>query len=918
MPEALELFVRSMNEARADDDPARGAVVMTNFGSLWLDLGEYEHAHTALEPALAVHRGYGDRIGEQRTLLALCGAYSGLFRHREALDCGRRAVRLGEVMNDQVGLAAAHNQLGDAALRAGRLSEALDHVQAAEANYREHGPARDLAAALNNLGGVLHGLGRLAEAEAALREALPLHRADRDVDAQVTALNTLGWVLRDLGQPEQALLELRDAGRLARESGKPMLIGAAAQHLGEVYLSLDRVDDAVEELRVAHRAAESIGDTGTVGAAANSLAHALLAAGRPAAAVAAARQAAVSAAEAALPAAEASARINLAMAELQHGDVEAATVAAARALELAVAVGDERSQAVAISVAAGIRLAAADPAGAADLLTAAASRLERLGADLEAAAAVALLAEAHRDLGRIDEAVAGFEHAMATVESIRAGVLDEDLRALFFSSTIDIPQRYARLLVGANRPADALRVVERGRARVLADRMAELNGPVRDIDPRIAERRAALHAELLVVERELAHLLRAAAVDPAELAAVRDRRRSLVLELRTNTAALRSTRPRLAELLDPQVPDSTQLHSVLGDAALVEYVLGEQESLLIAATADGVEAYVLPARAVIERMVSELRAAVRTDQPSYPHGHTLYRLLIEPAGTLIGDRDLVVVTDGGLHDLPFGLLLTREVVDPAPEYRRLPYLIRERGLSQLPSITVAGLIGGRSAFGFDRQFVALGDPVSPEAPKLPFTRREIWRIARLFDPDLPADQPEAYDGPTTVIRTGAAATKTEIQRLTTGPDAMRCRYLHLATHGHLDPVRPEFSGLLFSTCDGLPTPDPTWRGYEVLDAQLAGTLVVLSACETALGRALAGEGVLGLGRSFIYAGASAVIASLWPVPDASTSQFMEHLYRRLVDGDPPAVALRQAQLAMLDVASRPRQWAGFITVGTPR
>lgn len=915
--EALEFFVRALDRAREDDDAAGGAVVMTNFGTVLLDIDEFDHALTALEPALVVHREHGDRIGEQRTLLALCGVYSALFRHREAVDCGRRAVRLGETLGDPQGLAAANNQLGNAARRAGLLAEALDRYRAAAAIHRRHGPTGGLAAALNNVGGVSHGLGRLAEAAAALREALPLHRAAHDVAGRVSAHNTLAWVLRDLGEPEQALLELREAEQLARESGDPLLVGAVAQHLGGVYLAVGRVDDAVEELRTADRMAGSSGSVWAVGAAANSLGRALLAAGDTAAAVEATRRAAELAAEVDIPAAEAVARLNVALAELQDGDPDAAALAVGRAMGLAVTVDDRYTQAAAIAVGGRVASARGDPVQAADLLSAAVQRFEQLGSDLGAAVARADLAEAYRDLGRIDDAVAAFERAISTVESVRAGVLDEDVRATFLSSAADVPQRYARLLVAVNRPADALRVVEQARARVLTDRMAQLNGPGRDLDPRTAARRVELHAELLAAERELEKLLRVRHVDPAEVAAVRDRRRASVLALRTITTALRSARPRLAELLYPQVPDLAEVRRrVLGEAVLMEYVLGERESLLIAATADAVEAHVLPTRAEIERRVIELRAAVIAYRPSYAHGHELYRMLIAPADALIGDRDLVVVADGVLNDLPFGLLLTREVADGAWEYRSLPYLIRDRSISMLPSITVAGLMKDRSPTDFDHQLVAFADPQSPGADRLPFTRREVWRIAGLLDPDLPQDRPERYDGSTTLIRTGPAATKSEIMRLTAGPSAVSCRYLHLATHGLLDPVRPEYSGLMFSAGDERAGSDGTWRGYEVLEAALPGTVVVLSACETALGRTLAGEGVQGLSRSFLYAGAAAVVASLWRVPDAATARFMVHLYRYLRDGEPPASALRQAQLAMLDAAAaHPRLWVGFTVTG---
>lgn len=923
--EAVGLLNQALQRARADDDQAGAALVLTNLGAVLLDVDEYGHAVVALQAALPVHRDLGDRVGEQRTLLGLCGALSSLYRHREALDHGRRAVALADALGDAEGLAAAHNQLGNAARRAGLTIEALENYRAAATLYRKHGPVAELAAALNNIGGLEHSLGRLTEAADALEEALPLHRTANDIGGQVSAENTMAWVLRDRGQPEEALLRLKASGRLAQASGNPHLLGATAQRVGGVYFALGRIDEAIEEYRTAGRVARALDRPWAVGAAANSLSRALLAAGDTAAAVEQAEHAAELAARIAVPAAEAVAQVNLAIARLRAGATDDAAVAAERAMRISVEIGDRHTQAVALGVAGRIAVALANPDQARVLLEAAADRFEQLGSDLGTAVVLADLAEAHQSLNRFDDAVLAFERAMVLVESMRARIADDDARASFFSSVADVPLRYTVLLVSMNRVADALHVVERGRARVLADRMAQLQlNAHRGVDPAVIARRAEIQGELFAVEQQLVNLLRTHHADAADVAAARDHRRSLELDLRTSTAELRSVNPRFAELVCPQAPDLDSLRrDVIGQAALLEYVLGEPDSLLIAATADRAQAFVLPARPEIERMVTALRMAVLSRQKTYPHGHELFRDLVAPAADLIGDRDLIIVPDGVLHDLPFALLLTTPVPDtPAWSFDLLPYLVRNRAVSVLPSAAVAGLITRRSQAGadFDRELVAFGDPIAPGVARLSHAAREIWRIAKLLDPTLlQAGRPERYDSRTIRIRTGTAATKAEIERLTADPEGVSCRFLHLATHGILNSVRPEFSGLLFSRLADAPETDGTWRSYEIIDVRIRAALVVLSACETGLGRTLGGEGVLGLSRGFLYAGASAVAASLWRVPDASTARLMTHLYRRLLgDAPAPAAALRDAQLAMIEEGTaHPYQWAAFIVVGPP-
>ena len=145
------------------------------------------------------------------------------------------------------------------------------------------------------------------------------------------------------------------------------------------------------------------------------------------------------------------------------------------------------------------------------------------------------------------------------------------------------------------------------------------------------------------------------------------------------------------------------------------------------------------------------------------------------------------------------------------------------------------------------------------------------------------------------------------------------RIVHFATHGLLDNEHPELSGLVLS----LVGPDGNPRdGYldleDVYNLTLSSDLVVLSACETGLGKEVHGEGLIGLTRGFMYAGASRVVASLWNVDDIATSELMSEFYKAMLrDGRPPAAALRQAQLAMWKQKrwSDPYYWAAFTIQG---
>jgi CHAT domain-containing protein len=188
-------------------------------------------------------------------------------------------------------------------------------------------------------------------------------------------------------------------------------------------------------------------------------------------------------------------------------------------------------------------------------------------------------------------------------------------------------------------------------------------------------------------------------------------------------------------------------------------------------------------------------------------------------------------------------------------------------------------------------------------PRLPFSRREAQAILSVT--------PEGQ---------GMQALDFKASRATaTGPDLSQYRVVHFATHGLLNSEHPELSGLVLSLVDPRGTPQDGFLGLEdVYNLNLSADLVVLSACETGLGKEIQGEGLLGLTRGFMYAGASRVVASLWSVNDAATAELMRHFYKAMEqDGLRPAAALRWAQMEIREQErwSQPYYWAGFVIQG---
>jgi len=195
-------------------------------------------------------------------------------------------------------------------------------------------------------------------------------------------------------------------------------------------------------------------------------------------------------------------------------------------------------------------------------------------------------------------------------------------------------------------------------------------------------------------------------------------------------------------------------------------------------------------------------------------------------------------------------------------------------------------------------------PVGMQLARLSGTRVEAQEIAKIASAG--GNQPEVW--------TDLTASEDNVR----GRDVSNYRVVHIATHGLRDAERPQFTGVVLSLV-GNKTGDGFLRTDEIFNLKIGNSLVMLSACETGLGKEKRGEGVIGLTRAFMYAGAPTVGVSLWSVADKSTADLMTDFYRRLLgsSASSPSVALRDAQLAMINGKkySAPFYWAPFVLVG---
>jgi CHAT domain-containing protein len=520
---------------------------------------------------------------------------------------------------------------------------------------------------------------------------------------------------------------------------------------------------------------------------------------------------------------------------------------------------------------------------------------------------------------------------------VRRTVVVDELRSSFFADRHRVFEAHVDLLMELDRrrPGEgwaerALAASEAGRARNLLDLLDRAGvDPAAGAPAELVARQADARHRLNALERRRLELA-AAGVPDEELEAVAARVAETRWQAAWIEAQILQASPRTGELLAAVPPAIEEVRRRLaGVDLLLEIALGEERSFLWAVEAAGVEAFTLPGRQELEALARDAYRALSAPAADAAGEAALAALslrLLAPVADRLARRRLLVVPDGALHLLPFAalpdpavqageprpLVAGHEIVQ-LPSAAALVHLSRPPAPRAAPRRTLAVFADPVFAAGDGR--LGAGDAVADaalrgDAPGLDFQRLRFSRLEAEGLADLVP--PEEL----LVVLDLAASRETLL-----ATDLAGFRFLHFATHGVLDAEIPELSGLVLSLVDERGAPrDGFLRLHDVYRLDLDADLVTLSACRTALGREIRGEGLVGLTRGFLHAGARGVLASLWDVQDRATALLMESFYAGMLQrGLAPAAALRAAQL---ELAGDPRWrdpffWAGFVLQAAP-
>ena len=567
------------------------------------------------------------------------------------------------------------------------------------------------------------------------------------------------------------------------------------------------------------------------------------------------------------------------------------------------------------------------------------------------------------------------DESRSTFLATTKDVYDEAASAFAEMALLNSPSGGALTGKALDYAAESFRITEAGRARSLLDMLSDMNAQITEGVPADLLKRKQ---DNLDRQQEIAQQLTGISLSgdqkqkPSQMDADLDK---LQTEFDDIENQIRTASPRYAALTGAQPQSLIDVQQkVLDDGTvLLEYSLGNDSSYLFAVSRSSAALFKLSPRSSLDKLATDFRAQlippklqrrivgidVVADQqrglglvegPSenlaafVAASNALYKAAVEPANSLLGDKRLLVVADGALNYVPFEALI--KTTDGA-DYASLNYLIKTNEIVYAPSASVIAAIRQQGNKPAGKNLLVVADPIfSASDPRLKGNSavqsageaRGLGlglesAISDVTDSTAPAGglqlarlvgtRAEAEEI-AKIARAGGSQPDLWID-LNASEDNVRSRdmtnyrVIHIATHGLLDAQRPQFTGVVLSLV-GNKTSDGFLRTDEIFNLRMNPSLVILSACETGLGKEKRGEGVIGLTRAFMYAGAPTVGVTLWSVADKSTAELMTDFYRRFLGSGAVSSApgsMREAQLAMISAKkySAPFYWAPFVLVG---
>ncbi|HMO79395.1 MAG TPA: CHAT domain-containing protein [Pyrinomonadaceae bacterium] len=876
----------------------RQSITLSNIGQVYYYLGDVKTSIDNFYRSLELKRETGDRKGEGITLNNLGFVFNEGGEKRRSLEYYEQALAIAVETEDRSTEATLQSNIGFIYQDWGEFQKAFEYYLRSLEIRRKIGDVRGQAVSMQNIAALYRTLGDYENSRRSVEQALEIYQKGGFRREEALALSSLGSLYMLIGDKKRALEHDLKAFEIQQSLDNKSGFSFILQNIGKIYLEDNENNAARGYFEQALKYAEESNDV-------------------------------VSAAQ------------NLVLLARSYEKTDQAQAA-------------EASFVRAISI------------------------FTELQMPFELANALYYFARFDENQGRSEAALDKIRKVLEIVEDLRNSISSQHLQTGFFAEQQKFYDFYISLLAAQHKRypdkgygALAFELSERARARSLLDTLGEIRRDIRTtVSQDLLEEESILRSTINAKDRQRIDALKQKAGEKAS-----ELEKEIAGYLRSYQeleARIRKENSNYASLSKPEPLSLSNIRSqVLNeDTVLLEYFLGEERSFLFLVTKDTLEIVELPKRETIEAAV---RAAVenikarsldlanetaaqralrlrKADALAEADLQDLGKTLISPVSGRIRGKRLLIVASGILQYLPFAAIRVPRPIDgdqtrlPRPRGStggspgaRTSFLVETNEIVYLPSASVVPILrkirSSRDSSAKNMVSI-LADPVfaadDPRNTKFfaDETAASIMRDPKVLLPNLRSDfsrlrfsrsEAEAISqlglSDQRFVALDFAANLTSA----TGEEVQSSRIVHFATHGIVNSQFPSLSSLVFSLVDETgKEQDGHLRLHDVYSLRLNADLVVLSACETALGKEIRGEGIVGLTRGFMYAGAPSVMASLWRVEDRATADLMKRFYQRMFREDLlPSAALRQSQISMLKERNTapPFFWAGFTLQG---
>jgi CHAT domain-containing protein/tetratricopeptide (TPR) repeat protein len=899
---------KSLEIARKISERAIQASALSNLGEISRLQKKLDQALDFFGQSLAISRALGNRPGQVVDLMNIANVLQMENKNRKAMWIYRECIDIDRDLNDKEGEATDWGNLGTTLDATGHSREALEALNKGLELDRQSDDRRGVATSLMNIGIVLMETGRIPDAIEHFSGSLELARAIPDPARKMEALLNRGGAYQRRNEYGKALADFQELLQLS--SGDPANQALAMAAIGGVYSYEGRFTEAMESFRAAQPVFARFNMKLEESVTLQNMASVQQNLGNDDEAVADYQESL----KISDISGEVIIRSNLAELYRSAGNFRAAIQSARKGLQLAHDKQIPSAEAMNALALANALQSNGDRNEARRYLSDALRLAEQVGSREVSTGAYISLGSLENSENHWREAVSDCDRAIGVVESVRSSLGDPSLQMGFFGVNQKPYHCLIDALLAANQNEEALRVAERARARTLIELLDR--GKV-DIYKELSgnDRRKLEDLDRQVMEIESAQAPLPNAKRALELARqTRDNFKQIVYMKTPGLAVKRG---------DAEPIEFGELKSLLPNqhTALLEYVIEDDQSWLFVIRGAG-ELVVHPlkfGRKKINKLTADYYERLRMNGvlDKNSDASDLYNLLLAPAEKELADVSIIgIVPDGNLWLVPFSALR-------APNGQ---YLIENKAIYYAPSLTALRAMerlaeSRRPAFearfkSGSPAFLLVGNPnlnLSGPANRLncdanrdiPGTGTEVHALYGLL-------------GARGNLLLGKDATEAAVKK-----EVGKFPVIHFATHGCFNAANPMYSGIILSESPGA-AEDGFWEAREIAEQDLTAELVVLSACDTARGDIVGGEGVVGLSWALFVAGSPASLLASWRVDDKSTPQFMTQFYQEWGVNSArqslqsKAVALQRAQVAMMRVNAHPHYWAPFVLIGAPR